>query len=539
MTPSVRKALWSAGFAAVLLGITAGHAMLLSRPVVWLLGIVPDDAFYYLQTARHLAAGHGSTFDGIHTTSGYHPGWMILLVPLAAALPEPVSLLRAALALELLLHAATAAALIGLFRRFTSPGLAVIGALCWLVNPFALYLSLQGVESALYALSLVILLRSVLRFIAAPGPEIGLRTHVELGAALALCLLARTEAGILALVTCAVAPALRGSPFWSRSSLRSASLVATTFALGILPWFVYCWLATGSPWQSSGVVKALWAHQLLAPLSAQERLVRAAVVVGRWLAPPWIGRLDVPFEEINPFVLVAMIPAALGLLRAARRPLAVLPLIAWSAWLLGATILTGVIYGLFYWDTPDWYHAQPALVLFVLLYVWIVRTDATAGRRWNAVFGRGVPMALLLLSLFGAFAFYSDPPISYPWQRDFYNSQAEFEKRVPPGEAIGCFNAGIPAFFGHRRIINLDGLVNDSVVPYYRARKLERYFGDEGIHYLADDSYSLEYAARFMSRPIRLHPLAYVPLRDWYELGRPPPHRWLWRVEGAVAVSSP
>src|SRR4051794_32158937 len=121
MKTPIRKALWAAGFAAVLLGVAAGHAMFLSRPVVWLLGIVPDDAFYYLQTARHLAAGHGSTFDGIHTTSGYHPGWMILLVPLAAALPEPVSLLRAALALELLLHAATAVALIGLFRRFTSP----------------------------------------------------------------------------------------------------------------------------------------------------------------------------------------------------------------------------------------------------------------------------------------------------------------------------------------------------------------------------------------------------------------------------------
>jgi hypothetical protein len=429
---------------------------------------------------------------------------------------------------------AAGVALIGLFRRFTSPGLAVVGALCWLANPFALYLSFQGVESALYAFALVLLLRTVLHFIAAPTTE--LLPHLQLGGALALCFLARTEAGILALVTCAVAPALRKSPVWSRSTLRSALLIAVTFTLCVVPWFVYCWLATGSPWQSSGVAKALWADQLLSALSAPERLIRDLVVVGRWLAPPWIGRLDFPFEGTNPFVIVAMIPAAIGLLRAARQPLANLSLIAWSAWLLGVTILTGAIYGLVYWDTPDWYHTQPALLLFVLLYVWIARTDPTAGRRWRAVMSTVVPVALLLLSLFGAFAFYFDPPINYAWQRDFYNSEPDFEKQVPPGEAIACFNAGIPAFFGQRRIVNLDGLVNDSVVPYFRARKLERYFRDEGIHYLADEPYYLKRAAPFMSRPIRLHPLAYVPLRDWHEPEERQPRRWLWRVEEAAAA---
>jgi hypothetical protein len=526
MRPSPRKALYGAGFAVVLAGLAWGHATLLSHPPSWLVGLVPDDAFYYLQIARHLAAGHGSTFDGVHTTSGYHPGWMALLVPLAAALPESGALLRGALVLELLLHVAAAVALIGLFRRFTTPGLAVVGAVCWLANPFALYLSLQGVESALYALSLVILVRTVFRFV--ESPPAALRPHLELGGALALCFLARTEAGILAAVTCLVAPALRGSPPWRRAGLRSAVLIGATFTLGVLPWFLYCWLATGSPWQTSGVAKALWSQQLFNALSPAERGIRAAVVTGRWLAPPWIGTLDEPLDWLNPFVCVAMIPAACGLLRAARRPLENRPLIAWSAWLIGTTILTGLIYGLFYWDAPDWYHTQPALLIFILIYAWIVHA-AGAGGRWGAVFGKGVPALLLLLTLFGAFSFYADPPISYPWQWDFYNSQAEFEKLVPPGEPIGCFNAGIPGFFSQRRIVNLDGLVNDSVVPYFRTRTLDRYFHDEGIHYLADETFCLERAAPFLSGPVRLRPLASVPLRNWYA-----PRRFLWRVETAA-----
>jgi hypothetical protein len=528
MSPPARKALSVGSFVAVLAGVAWGHATLLSRPASWLVGIVPDDAFYYLQIARHLAAGHGSTFDGVHTTSGYHPGWLALLVPLAAALPEPASLLRGALILELLLHAATAFALTGLFRRFTSPGLAVVGALCWLANPFALYLSLQGVESALYALSLVLLLRTVLRFVEAP-PD-ALLPHLQLGGALALCFLARTEAGILAAVTCAVAPALRGSSPWSRSSLRSAFLVATTLTLGVLPWFAWCRLATGSFWQSSGVAKSLWAHQFLDPMSGPQRLVRAAEVTGRWLAPPWIGTLDVPVQGINPFVYAALVPAVLAMLSAIRRPLASLPLIAGSAWLLGTTLLTGLIYGLFYWDTPDWYHTQPALLIFLIAYAWI-SNSAVAGGRWGAVLGTGVPGLLLLLTLLAAYNFYREPPIHYPWQRDYYASQAGFEKLVPPGEAIGCFNAGIPAFFGHRRIVNLDGLVNDSVVPYYRARNLERYFADQGIHYLADESLCLERVKHFIGRPPKLEPLASVPFQDWLA-----PERVLWRVETAPAA---
>ena len=512
MSPSTRKALWAGGFVTVLAGLAWGHAVLLSRPSSWLVGIVPDDAFYYLKIARHLAAGHGSTFDGIHSTSGYHPGWMVLLVPLAAVVTDPDALLRGALILELLLHMATGVALTGLFRRFTSPGLAMIGALCWLANPFALHLSLQGVESALYALSLVILLRSALRVVEAPATD--LLPHFQLGGALALCFLARTEAGILAVLTCALVAIRR------RPALRSTFLVAGTFALCVLPWILYCWAATGSPWQSSGVAKALWARQFLDPMSIPQRLTRVAVVVERWLGPPWIGgALDWPFEGISPFLYAAVLPAAIGLLRSVRRPAENRPLIVGTVCLLGASILTGAVYGLFYWETPDWYHAQPALLIFIVTYLWITRV--AAGNRWNPV----LPAMLLLITLLGAISFYRDPPVHYPWQRDFYTSQAAFEKLVPTGEAIGCFNAGIPAFFGTRRIVNLDGLVNDSVVPYYRDRNLDRYFGEQGIHYLADESQCLDRVAPFMSGPLRLQPLASVPLHGLFS-----PRRVLWRV---------
>jgi hypothetical protein len=46
--------------------------------LTWLV-FVQDDCFYYLKVAQNLATGHGSTFNGIFATNGYHPLWLLLL----------------------------------------------------------------------------------------------------------------------------------------------------------------------------------------------------------------------------------------------------------------------------------------------------------------------------------------------------------------------------------------------------------------------------------------------------------------------------
>ena len=37
-----------------------------------------DDAYYYFGIARNLVDGHGSTFDQINLTNGYHPLWLLI-----------------------------------------------------------------------------------------------------------------------------------------------------------------------------------------------------------------------------------------------------------------------------------------------------------------------------------------------------------------------------------------------------------------------------------------------------------------------------
>ena len=42
--------------------------------------LMVDDAFYYQRIAANVASGNGSTFDGEHSTNGYHPLWLLVLV---------------------------------------------------------------------------------------------------------------------------------------------------------------------------------------------------------------------------------------------------------------------------------------------------------------------------------------------------------------------------------------------------------------------------------------------------------------------------
>jgi hypothetical protein len=115
---------------------------------------------------------------------------------------------------------------------------------------------------------------------------------------------------------------------------------------------------------------------------------------------------------------------------------------------------------------------------------------------------------------------------SYPWQRDVLESQPLFERLVPADQTIGCFNAGIPAYFSARKIVNLDGLVNNTVYPYYQRDQFDQYLRDTAIGYIADEDMSMVRAMLFAKKAIPMEVLATVPM-TWM----PQTHRHLWRVE--------
>lgn len=72
-------------WALVLLTATLLFCLIVNRPTGTLgLSRVMDDFYYYSQVAANIVAGHGSTFNGVVPTNGYHPLWMVVIVLLTA-----------------------------------------------------------------------------------------------------------------------------------------------------------------------------------------------------------------------------------------------------------------------------------------------------------------------------------------------------------------------------------------------------------------------------------------------------------------------
>lgn len=119
-----------------------------------------DDAFYYFQTARHIAAGDGITFDGLGRDSGFHPLWMAILTPLfISADLDPILPLRGVILLSALISAGTSVMVFYLARRAMREPVAFFLSLFWAFFPYIHNTVVEmGMEAGISALLLTVLL---------------------------------------------------------------------------------------------------------------------------------------------------------------------------------------------------------------------------------------------------------------------------------------------------------------------------------------------------------------------------------------------
>lgn len=125
-----------------------------------------DDAYYYFKVAQNISEGHGSTFDGINRTNGYHPLWMLVCIPIfALARFDLILPLRILLLVMSGLSVATAILLYRLIGRIFAPAIGAIAALFWVFSYDVLaILYKQGLESGIAAFFIVLLVYKLYEF---------------------------------------------------------------------------------------------------------------------------------------------------------------------------------------------------------------------------------------------------------------------------------------------------------------------------------------------------------------------------------------
>ena len=125
-----------------------------------------DDAYYYFKVAQNVSEGHGSTFDGINPTNGYHPLWMLACVPIfALARFDLILPLRVLILVLAGLRAATSLLLYRLLRNVIARSIAMLAALYWAFD-YTIHATVyqQGLETGLAAFCLALFLFLLQRF---------------------------------------------------------------------------------------------------------------------------------------------------------------------------------------------------------------------------------------------------------------------------------------------------------------------------------------------------------------------------------------
>ena len=159
-----------------------------------------DDAYYYFKVAQNISEGHGSSFDGINLTNGYHPLWMLICIPIfSLARYDLILPLRVLLVVMAALSVTTSILLFRLLKTQVGQPVAMLAASFW---AFSLdvhsVITQQGMETGIVALSIVTFLVVLQRM--EPKQRLEPRDLLTLGLAALFVLFSRLDGIYLILI---------------------------------------------------------------------------------------------------------------------------------------------------------------------------------------------------------------------------------------------------------------------------------------------------------------------------------------------------
>lgn len=454
-------------------------------PFDFVLGnLLSDDSFYYFQIARNIAEGSGSTFDSVNLTNGYHPLWLIAILPFFYALSDgsvyDVVPIQGVLALSALLYVATGAVLLAIIRRYTKSAWVKAAALgFWFLNPFLLYQMLNGLETALSVFFIALLFLAGIRVAELPGT----RRFIETGIVGGLMMLSRLDTVFYFIGLLAYLVYRNGV----RGSVRPVLISGIAATLVVAPWLLWNAVSFGTVMTSSSVASTMVNHELIVQDHGPSwfQTFKAAVYMTDREA-----RAVVPFTGI-PVVLFVLAGLCIGwfLFGRGRTMLPRLPReIPVELFIASGFMLNFVANASIRWTARPWYFIAINLLIAIWLGWFLEKL------REEGYLNRFVASALVLASLFLFYVGWSKSlqDVAAP-QRQMLETTQWMNENLPADALLGAFNSGIQGYFSTHRVVNLDGLVNTEALAALQRKDVWGYMQDEGVEYLADYDLYLRY----------------------------------------------
>ena len=477
-------------------------------PVGWLLRmILGDDPFYYFTIARNVGRGYGFTFDTIAPTDGFHPLWMIVILPIFKLVQDPVLAIHVVLTVSALCDVAALILLRGLFRDLdVRPGVSLVLVTLYAVSPILISSSgpMNGLETALNLAATFAFLRLYRR--ALVGTPRTIATTVLFGVSSGILFLARTDNVILLAFTHAV---LLWRQSGDRTRIRHWIGAVLTASVVSAPWLLWVCVKFGSPVQVSGLAVAYFMRALVGAqgwtgLDYGIKVLRNLGTVTTYF-PVYHRNVDslAAASTGNVVVTLALAGGAIYLYGtdSRERQRAFLKRLApWVPVVLagGAFVFVHTMRAV---ELRGWYYASLLPASYAVLGItgdYVVSRSTMAPRRTKTCLlaaGTGALVLVLTLSLRAGLS-------RRCGEIDGYDMIRAVNKALPDGVLLGSWDAGLFGYFYERgEVVNLDGSVNNEIYDNIRNRSLGEYVARQHIKYLLDAAGAMELVRPYWNGP--------------------------------------
>lgn len=438
-------------------------------PFTSVLNNINDDAYYYFGVSEHVAKGDGPTFDGIHKTSGYQPLWMLILVPVFWIFPNaPEAALRAGLVLQALLLFAAGAMILSVQRRIFSWQAVFASITCFVFIVF--FRGQNGLESAALILALAALF--VFGYYGRPfadDPKSPFREFV-FGMLLGAVMLGRLDTVFLgaAVVAFRAWPVLVRSPRWRRSLVGSILIIAGA-SLVVAPFLLYNYITLGHAAPISGALKSIHSNPNFSP---SVFLIRLGV--GRGLF----------FFGIVVIAAVYFVWYVLSLRKTPPEPKryyhTCMAALACDVVLHFLYMMLFVNWGMMVWQF------FPCLLFLVMAVA--APVDWLLHAKWRRAVQYAYWCAMAALIVVGFAANWKRAVVQekgFNWQTTAYDAALFVRDHTKPADVFALKDTGNFGYFSRRKVINLDGLVNDwDYQEVLKNRALNEYLKRNHVRYL-------------------------------------------------------
>jgi len=485
-----------------------------------------DDAFYYFKTAQNIVEGHGISFDGIARTNGFHPLWMVVLLPIfTLAKTDLILPLRLVIALQAALGLGSALLLYQLGKTLCSRWVAFLMALVWAFTPIIHEVVFKGgTEAGLNAFFLVFLFwQFYLLSEQLTLGEINFGRIVAVGGIAALTLLSRLDNVFLVFIlggwlllrfwrlpkTDSVNLSVT-LQWWLKLGIAYFAPLVTTLGVYLLVNQIYF----GSAMPVSGKIKRWWGTLKFTVYGNPPKNMRdffeeffsVSDSTGPWsivMAPvqhfrDWLSALD-PGMRLFWGGMGLILLGLLVIFLFRNRKFVAAAFWRWNLIPLLVACLVQVVYYKAFGHIAQkgWYWVAEMLFVVLLLGL-ILEVMAREIKKLPS----GNRLVALSASLLAAIILWPTAQTAYQVltftpspEEHYYLQRAHFlEENTEPGSLIGMTGSGSSGYFVRgRTIINLDGLINSmEYFIHLQNATADEYLASIGLDYVFGNAYILQ-----------------------------------------------